>query len=85
MPSEGKPESLARRGVVRASGGPLRDVKVELGVVFVLVLGVYFLTLGLDLGRWQELAAVAGAAVLGALWVVLRTRREARRLRESNR
>ncbi|MBK1728213.1 hypothetical protein [Halorhodospira halophila] len=65
--------------MVRASGGPLRDAKIELGVVVLLVVAVYFLTLGLDIAAWQEVVGVLAAACLGGGWVALRVRVLARR------
>ncbi|MCC3749877.1 MAG: hypothetical protein LLP51_00585 [Halorhodospira halophila] len=79
MPGDDKARRLSRRGVVRASGGPLREVKIELGVVVLVIISAYFLTLGLDLAAWQEALGVLVVASLGAGWVVLRARAVARR------
>ncbi|MBK1734261.1 hypothetical protein CKO15_02980 [Halorhodospira abdelmalekii] len=79
--ADGKEQgNLPRRGVVRASGGPLRDVKIELGVVILLVVSVWLITLGIDAAPWWELIAVLGASSLGAAWVMWRARRRARQL-----
>ncbi len=79
MPGDEKAGRLSRRGVVRASGGPLREVKVELGVVVLLMVSAYFLTLGLDIPAWQEVLGVLVVASLGAGWVMIRARALARR------
>ncbi len=72
-------QTLSRRGVVRANAGPLREVKVELGIVLLLVLLAYTASLGLSLPPWQEALGLLGIASAGAGWIVLRTRQAGRR------
>lgn len=80
-----KRHSLSRRGVVRANGGPLREVKVELGLVVLLVVAVWLITVGWDGPPGLELAIVATTSILGALWIVWRSRRAYRRWRAEER
>lgn len=79
MLADNKRKSLSRRGVVRASGGPLREVKVELGVVVLMAAATYLVTWGVELAPWQEVVAVLVAASVGAGWIVMRTRAAASR------
>ncbi len=73
-------DTLARRGVVRASGGPLREVKVELAVVLLLLLTVLLFTVGWDGPPWLELLLVFGSSVAGAGWIVWRAHRVSARV-----
>ncbi len=73
-------DPLARRGVVRASGGPLRDVKVELAVVVVLLVTIFLFTVGWDGPPWLEVLLLFAASAAGAGWVAWRARRVAARV-----
>ena len=80
MPGEKRAQSLPQRGVVRANGGPLRSVKLDLGVVLLLMAGALLASYGVEAPPWQEVLGVLGAGSLGAAWIALRARGAARRL-----
>ncbi len=68
-----KPINLPRRNAAQASGDPLREVKIELGVVLLAVVAIYALTLRLAMPAWKEALIVLVSALLGALWIIGRT------------
>lgn len=73
-------QSLAQCRVVRASGGPLREVKVELGIVLMILICIWFVSMGVDAAQWLEIVSLLGASSCGAGWVAWRTRRRARQI-----
>lgn len=77
--------TLSRRGIVRVDAGPLREVKVELGVVLLLIVGVVFFTIGWDGPPWIEVLILFGASTAGAGWIAVRARQVAARARMASR
>lgn len=72
--------SLARRMVVRASSGPLREVKVELGIVIMILICIWLVTLGVNAAPWLEIVVLFGASCCGAGWIISRSKRRAEQL-----
>ncbi|MCG5548463.1 hypothetical protein [Halorhodospira halochloris] len=75
-----RPKSLARRTVVKASAGPLREVKVELGIVIMILICIWLVTLGVDGPPWLEVVLLFGASCCGAGWIMWRASRRAKQV-----
>ncbi len=80
MTDSSKPSNLPRRGAARTGGDPLQALRLELAAVLLLVAAAYLATLGLAAAPWQEALALLAVASAGALWLIVRTRRAARRI-----
>lgn len=70
-----KRDSVTRNDMAATASDPLRQVKLELGVVLLLALVVWLLVGRLWPAGWPQLAALGSYGVLAMMWLVARTRR----------
>ena len=68
-------DSVTRNTAAATAADPLRQVKLELGVVLVLALVVWLLVGRWFPALWQQLVALALYGVGAMVWLVIRTRR----------
>lgn len=68
-----------------ANAGPLREVKVELGVVILIVICIWLVTLGVDAALWLETLCLFAFSSGGGLWIAWRARQRAQQIMATER
>ena len=73
--SEHEPQRQAHKAGFRVAASPFNTVKLELGFAVIIGIALWFIVNNTIASFSKQLLVLAGYGIIGALWLVFRTRR----------